>query len=402
MAPGWAARLAAVCTVLATVAPARADERRKVAVIDLSADPASKSLRDALYGALIDHWALRPLDTEGLNAALQGDFIDEDREGLAAAQAARANAEDALTRFDFQAAAADARDGERVLVSISPSAAAAACGDLSFDVGIAELELRQANDASLAFAFAHRLDPARKPDPVRYSPDILQAYATAAATRGAQVKLDVRGTGRVWVDGVERGAGPAVIEVSTGLHLVQLAAPDRVTTGQIVTVEHDQTLELATSPASEELQVARARKMLAHLPDDAIARAGAMNQLADLLHVHDAVLIWKRPADGALLVQTWRDRAPGFSALREHEREPASDVLEPLAPPKPPEVPRIATIPFTPPAHHEDEPAWYDRNWVRATAAGGVIVTVVGAILWARRSHMVTVDNNPQFITVPP
>ena len=399
MAPGWAAPLAAVCIVLATVAPARADERRKVAVIDLSADPEAKSLRDALYGALIDHWALRPLDTEALNAALQGDFIDEDRDGLAAAQSARANAEDALGRFDFQAVAADAREGERALVAISPAAAAAACGDLSFDVGIAELQLHHANDASLAFAFAHRLDPARKPDPVRYPPDILQAYEAAAAIHAAQVKLDVRGTGRVWIDGIERGTGPTVVEVAAGFHLVQIAAPDRVTTGQIVQVDHDQTLELATSPASEELQVARARKMLAQLPDDAIARAGAMKQLADLLHVHDAVLIWKRPSDGKLLVQTWRDRAPGFSALREHDRELPGDVLAPLSPPKPPEAPRIATIPFTPPAHREDEPAWYQKRWIQATAAGTVVLGVLGAVLWARESHMLGFNTNTQFPT---
>jgi hypothetical protein len=177
---------------------------------------------------------------------------------------------------------------------------------------------------------------------------------------------------------------------------VQLAAPDRVTTGKVINTERDTSLaDMTPEPAREEVRIARARRILAQLPDDAIARAGAMHQLAELLAVHDAVLIWKRKDDGKLLVQTWRDRAPGFTALREHAGEPAGDLLAPLAPPRPPEPEHAVAPPIRLPK--EDEPAWYTRRWVQASVAGGVAVTVIGAILWARRSHMVPVNPDPQF-----
>jgi hypothetical protein len=400
MSAGWAAPLAGVCTILASVAPAHADERRRVAVIDLSADPEAKDLRDALYRELLGHWALQPLDRPALDAALQGEFLDEDRDALVRAAGKRGDAEAALARFDFQVAAALALEGEGALVTTTPIHAAGPCGDLAFVAAIAQLDLHHGNDASVAFAFAHRLDPARKPDPVRYPPEILQAYQSAATTHPSPVHVEVRGTGRVWIDGIERGTAPGTFDVDSGLHLVQLAAPDRVTAGRVVDLDRDQPLEIATASAPEELRIARARRMLAQLPDDAIARAGAMKQLAALLQVHDAVLIWMRKEDGKLLVQTWRDRAPGFSALREHASEPAGDLLAPLAPPKPPEVEGPVVPPIRVPK--EEEPVWYQRRWVQASAAGGVVLTVIGAILWARRSHDVMVGTNTQFVTVPP
>jgi hypothetical protein len=396
------AQLVGVCALCALATPAHADERRKVAVIDLSGDPEAKDLRNALYGELIRHWALQPLETEGLNDALQGDFLDEDHAGLERARAKRADADAAIGRFDAAAAATAAQDGEHALVEVAPTAAAGACADLAFVAGAAELDQHRANEASVAFAFVRRLDPARKPDPVRYPPEIIAAYAAAAAIRPAKAHLDVRGPGRVWIDGVDRGTAGA-FEVDVGLHLVQLVGPGLVTAGQVVRIERDQSVDIAAPPASLELQVRRARRELAQLPDDAVARAGAMKQLADLLQVHDAVLIWKRKGDGRLLVQTWRDRAPGFSALREHATEPAGEVLEPLSPPKPPEPDSdVKPPPFTPPVHGEDEPRWYQKRWVQASVAGGVVVGVVGAILWARRSRNVTLNNNPQFITEPP
>ena len=393
MSLGVPARVAAACALVALAGTARADERRKVAVIDLSAQPEAAQLRDDLYNALILHWALRPLETPGLNDALQGPFLDEDRAPLAAAHDKRVTAEDALARFDFAAATTAAGDGESMLAAATPAAAAPACADLALAAGVADLALHKDAEAAAQLAFTHRLDPGRTLDPVRYPPDILDAYRAAAAAQPARVQLAVRGAGQVWIDGKLRGPAPGDYAVGAGLHLVQLAAPDLVTAGQIVRADHDVTVTIASQVAPEELQVKRARKALAKLPDDAVARAGAMKQLAALLGVHDAVLIWKRKADRRLLVQTWRDRAPGFSALREHGSEPARDLLAPLAPAKPPEPPKIATQPLPPVPHHEGEPAWYQRRWVQATVAGGVILSVIGAVLWA--NHQGTVMDNP-------
>lgn len=392
--------LVAVCALVALAGPAHADERRKVAVIDLSADPEAKQLRDALYNALVEHWALRPLDTAGLNDALQGDFVDEDRDGLDTARRKHGEAEDALARFELQPALASASDGEAALGVVNPAQAATACADLAFVAGVAELALKDKDAVALQFAFTHRLDPSRTPDPVRYLPEILDAYRAAATASAPHVHLDVKGTGHVWIDGAARGSAPATFDVETGYHLVQLTAPDRLTRGQIVRVERDTSVVIDTPAAPLELRVKRARKALALLPDDAVARAGAMNQLAELLGVHDAVLIWKRKADRRLLVQTWRDRAPGFSALREHAGEPARDLLEPLSPPRPPEPPHVAVQqPLPPLVPHEGEPPWYQKRWVQASVAGGVVLTVVGAILWARGQGMVTTGSgHPQWL----
>jgi len=393
---GLPARLAAACALLAA-APARADERRVVAIIDLTADGDSRALHEAVYTALNSHWALSPMNTEAFNAALQGDFLDEDKTPLADAAKDGAEADDKLARFDFQPASDAARDGLQRLTPATPSAVIAPAADLAFLAGMAELELRRGKDAAAYFAFAHRLSPAYAVDPIRYLPEIVDAYKNAAGAHAPAVKLSIQGFGHAWIDGVDRGAAPRTFDVEAGWHLVQLAGPDLMTAGKVVAIDRDQTIELGAASASDETRVQRARRALAQLPDDAVARAGAMNQLAELLKVHDAVLIWKRKEDGKLLVQTWRDRAPGFSALREHGNEPASELLEPLAPPAPPEPPHVAPLqPFVPPVH-EDEPEWYRRRWVQASVAGGVIVGVVGGILYARRSMSVALDPAAQW-----
>ena len=78
--------MAAVCAVLMMAATAHADERRKVAVIDLSAEPEATQLRRALYDELQVHWALRSLGDPTLDAALEGGFVDEDDRGLTSAR----------------------------------------------------------------------------------------------------------------------------------------------------------------------------------------------------------------------------------------------------------------------------------------------------------------------------
>jgi hypothetical protein len=107
------------------------------------------------------------------------------------------------------------------------------------------------------------------------------------------------------------------------------------------------------------------------------------------------VLIDKR--DGALEVQTWRDRAPGFSQLVAYRDQKPTDLLVPLAPAKPPDEPKI-TIPFNPPPPVDDTP-WWNRRWVQASAGAVVVIGAVSAILWATRDHyLVTpmhVQNNP-------
>jgi hypothetical protein len=135
--------------------------------------------------------------------------------------------------------------------------------------------------------------------------------------------------------------------------------------------------------------VNRSRVALKHAPD-AAARATAIQQLATLLKVSDAIILTS--VNGKTIVQTWRDREPGFSALRERRKEDRPiDLLRPLAPPprepviRPPEPPAVV---------HRDEKRWYQR-WSYRVGIGGTLV--IGALVLVARAfdRSVTLDTNP-------
>jgi hypothetical protein len=110
-----------------------------------------------------------------------------------------------------------------------------------------------------------------------------------------------------------------------------------------------------------------------------------MRRLAELLSVHDAVVIvlYKgRDAADRLGVQTWHDRTEGaleagFSSHRLAEGETPHGLLEPLAPPVP-VVHRRPRGPVVP-----DRP-WYRRRGVQASIAVGVLGAVVGSVVLVR------------------
>ena len=114
-----------------------------------------------------------------------------------------------------------------------------------------------------------------------------------------------------------------------------------------------------------------------------------MQELARLLDVHDAVLIEKRGDD--LEVQTWRDRAPGFTELHAYHDQKPIDLLLPLAPAKAPEPPH-PQIPFDRP--HVDTTPWYGKRWVQASAVSVVVVGIVGALMYATRDQNVNYPPN--------
>lgn len=384
MSTGVAARVAAVCAALIGLPAAHAGDRRKVAVVDLSGDPQATTLRQQFYDELQVHWALRALGAATLDAALEGPFESEDKKPLEDAKQALANAEDALTQFDYKQAALDAEAGRSLLTQVTPTEMAGPYTELTLVLGQALLGERKPNDAARAFALVHRLDPMRQLDPARYLPEIVDFYRLSTPS-SELAKLQIAGKGRVWIDGIEKGTAPGSFEVGEGTHVVQLTGPDRITRGEEADVPKHSSVVIPDQPADEQLKIRRARVSLAKAPDPA-ARSGAMQELAKLLDIHDAVLIDKR--DGALEVQTWRDRAPGFSEFVAYHDQKPTDLLVPLAPAKPPEEP--VTIPFNPPPHlPTDETPWWKLRWVQASAGAVVVVGVVGAIVWATRDRSI-------------
>jgi hypothetical protein len=365
-----------------------------VAVIDLTASAPAKQLATELYRILLTHHALIPLGVVSFADALQGDFEDEDARYLAAARHAKQNADEYLAQLDDGNAQREARAGMEALARVQPTAEMLGLyADLAFAYGQAQIGLRKPNEASLAFQLAHRLDPARRLDPTRYPPAIVQAYAAAVNKPAIATKLEVRGEGRVWIDGVELGPAGIVFDAREGWHLVQLTGAERETRGMLVTVPHVAPLAIPPAPATDELKVRRARIALVRARDPA-ERASAMKRLAQLVGVGDAVLI-AHDRDGNLTVQTWRDREPGFSRPIAFREQAPVDVLTPLAPARP-------DVDDTPDLFPDPEPPavtkrWHQKNWVRASIVGGILASTVGALLYLNRDQTVGYDMNIQF-----
>ena len=140
-------------------------------------------------------------------------------------------------------------------------------------------------------------------------------------------------------------------------------------------------------------------EIIAYISEDSLdnARAmvdridAAMHKLAKLLGIGDAIMISKRP-DGALQWETWKDRAPGFSAPKQYRNQTPEEMLEGIAPPRKIEEPKPP--PFKPPIVVEK--AWYEERWVQASAAATVVGAIIGTIFLVRRDQPITVDHNIQ------
>lgn len=369
MLPGAAARVAAFCSLVLTVGVARA-ERRPVAVVDLPGEPASEKLARDLAKELGDHPQLRNVLSYADD--LRGPVDDEDKDALDEARKHKTRAEELLAppNFKFEAAATEATAGEDALGGATPTPAVLELyADLAFAHGRALLGARRPKEAADAFGLVHRLSPGRTLDPGTYLPELIKAFDDSAKLSTDSARLMVKGSGRVWIDGVEHGS-PGMYDVPVGVHVVWLTGPDRMTHGWRGPVAGNaEVATIVDDPASDHVKVRRARRALRDAPD-ATARAAAIKQLAALLGVHDAVLVMS--SNGKLIVQTWRDKAPGFSALREISSEPPRELLTTLAPPPPrragPRLPPGPTI--------EHTPRWYRRWSVRIGTAAGVAIAV--------------------------
>lgn len=408
MTSGFPARLAicAVLVTLQTVRPARAAEppadapdapveRRQVAVIDLTEDEQVRTLSGALYAAINQSDGLMIPNTRDYDRDLTGHLVDEDGIPLNNAINARAEAQARLDETQAIEAGTVARRGEQDLARIVPTADAQALyAELSILVGLAALDQGHAQEANLALSLAHRLDPSRQLDPARYPPDVVAGWKRAIDSKPELVTLEVKGTGRVWIDFVERGPAPGVFkDLEVGDHVITVTGFDRKTWGEPHDLAASTVLVVKDEPADNHQKVARARLALsrAQASGDDVARAGAMQQLATLLGVGDAVMISKRP-DQKIQWETWRDRAPGFSAPKQFTNQRPEEMIEGLAGPRRPPALRREVEPFKPPIVVEQ--VWYEKRWIQASAAGAVLAVIVGGILLANRTQTQLFSND--------
>lgn len=408
MAPRLAARTVILCTLLfgawlAWSAPAEA-ARRPVAVVALSDDPQAEGFANRIGTALVHHDTLAPLEPGSMIGALVGEFLDENRDKIASADGTRVRAEKALADFVFPVAISTAQVGHESLHTVVPSTHAVALySDLALLLGIAKLGEGKPTEAHQFFGLVHRLTPGRRLDPAVHLPSVVQAFQAALGGGGSggggglSGKLLIKGSGRVWIDGKDQGVTTKPFDLPEGLHVVWLTGFERETVGkQVYVVAGQQTvLDLGDAPAPLRLKVQRARVALANAPDPA-ARMVAMRRLAELLSVHDAVLITM--PGGKLIVQTWHDKEEGaleagFSAHRLAEGEKLLDLLKPLAPPEP--------VVIVPPVRPPPPPKpWYRRRGVQASLAAGVLGAIAGSVMLGRAlgDEHVRLDGNTTFL----
>ncbi len=415
MSSRLAARTAVVCTLFFQVAiawaqPAAEDApRRAVGVIDLTDTKEGEDLAKVLGNELNNHKQLKPIDDQSLFAELIGTVEDEDAAPLEDARKSMASAEQQLAQFSFVNAANSAIAGQDRLAHATPKPAVIAVyAELAFVLGQARLGERKPELAASAFALAHRLNPSFTPDAARYLPEIVQAFEAAKIANLGTGSIRVTGTGRVSIDGAEVGnllpppsgstvRPTATFDVIAGPHVVWLTGAERDPRAKQVNViaQQKEQADIDDAPTGLPTRVRRARLALKLAPD-ASARATLMKQLATLLKVSDAIILTSM--NGKTMVQTWRDRAPGFSPSRERKNEKPIALLAPLAPPlvakvqpkiEDPVVPKLPIV----------EKRWYQRRTWRAGMVATGVAVVAGFFAVRSIDRTVPLDFRPGFQT---
>jgi len=379
-------RPALVLPAPAALADAAADQaaitRHPVAVIDLTNDPAVRDVAYRVLELLSSHADLAPPSVSD-GAALVDRLPPEDEQRISDARRKLLSAVKNLAQRSFREAAIDAVEGQEALWRVTPGstaygrAALTLYADLELALGQSRLGEQKDAEAREAFALTLRLDPSRTLDDRRYVPEVIQTFEAARAVQPELGKIVVRGTGRVWIDGEEVGAAPGEFPAPLGRHVVWLTGMLRETAGKevVVTASRPGDATILDGPLTRPQKVVRYRVALAQAQDPA-ARAIAMTALAGFVNVHDAILL--SSVNGKLVWQTWRDREPGFSEIRELGRDRPAEIVRSLAPPHP-----ISSAPGMVKRVELPPPVWYRRRAVQLGLAATVAAAVVGGYFWA-------------------
>lgn len=349
--------------------------RQPVAVIDLTNDQAVREVAYKLLELLASHAELAPPAVSD-GAALVDKLPPDDELRIADARRKALSAAKNLAQRSFREAAIDAVEGQEALWRVTPPAALTLYADLELALGQSRLGEQKDAEAREAFALTLRLDPNRSLDERRYVPEVIQTFEAARAVRPELGKIVVRGTGKVWIDGEEVGEAPGEFPAPLGRHVVWLTGMLRETAGKevVVTATRPGDATILDGPLTRPQKVVRYRTALANAQDPA-RRAEAMQALAEFVNVHDAILL--SAVNGKVLWQTWRERGPGFSAIRELPRDRPGEILKSLVPPHPVDLAGSASrLPALP-------PPWYRRRTVQLGIAATVTAAVIGGYFWA-------------------
>jgi len=348
--------------------------RRPVAVIDLSNDQAVRDVANRLLELLAAHGELAPPAISD-GAALVDKLPPDDQPRLAEAHRKLRAAEQNLALRRFREAAIDAVEGQELLLHVTPRAAIALYADLALALGQSRLGEQNDAEAREAFALTHRLDPTRALDDLHYLPEVVQTFEAVKQGNPGTGSIAVRGAGRVWIDGEDVGSAPGEFKVALGRHVVWLTGLLRETAGKevLVTPTRPGDATIMDGSLTRPQKVVRYRVALSQAADPA-TRASAMAALAAFVNVHEAVLLAME--NGQITWQLWRDRAPGFSLVRDLGRDSPVEILDELAPPRPTPL-RDAPPPSA-------EVRWYKLRGVQIGIAAGVVLGAIAGFVWSR------------------
>ena len=373
----------------------------RIGVIDLVGTEPSAEWMNAFSTDIQHSTTVETIRDPALVDALLGPVPELDGRQLAEATHALAEARDLLARFDLGAAIAKVDVGEQVLLEVFPTKAATLLyADLEFAKGLAYSGMRSqssAGQASDAFALTHRLDPQRALDPALYPPDVVAAFAAADLDTHASAKpvtltivspfstnsydsdADVA---ELWLDGHDVGRLPMVATIAAGPHIVVATGVRRITTGQRITVgaTAPTRIELPATAASAAVQLGRLRRLLAD-STNVDERNAAMEHIAKLTSLTDAVIIAHQRNGDGLRVQLWRRYAGGFDdgrPLAAHPDDHANAMVAVLFPPprKLELGPPFFVTPMPPP-----DRAWWDKRWVQVGFVGGALAVIATALI---------------------
>ena len=392
MSARLAAGMAVLCTVIASQAIAA--ERRPVAVIDLSNTEAGRAKAQEIDKALNNHADLKPHDDSSISYELYAELVDSEAQAIGRSRKHLQDAEIQFENREFAAAAETARLGQNELSSLAPTPQVVKLhAALTFVLAQARLGERKPAEATALFRLVHQLDSDFQPNAARTLPEVISAFEAAKKIAVGTGTIAIAGTGTVTIDGKQVGTAPAWFPAPAGLHFVWLTGAERDPRVVLVSVSAGQKTEaeIPDAPTPPSTKVRRARLALKAAPDP-FARASAMNELARLVAVRDAVLITM--SNNRLIIQTWRDGAVGFMPLREIKAtDQPADLLEPLAP-KP-----IVVVkdPDPPPPPPRVEKKWWKKKRYWAIAAAMLGVTVGSIAVYDNWDRRVGFDQNAQF-----
>jgi hypothetical protein len=379
--------------VAAAAQLALATPLRRVAVVNVAAkSERGQPVIGALREALARDGAFAPVPTGPVAAALEGPLAPSPEAARDAAvqqaDARVAEADDAVTRFDYERAVAELNAAEAALVDVRPEPPLVArLAEINFRRGVVAMAVSDSDAAIVAFRVVRRLAPDRAaPSAVLHKRAVVEAYRAAGLPQKKSATVAMRAPfdgAEVYLDGERVGTSPAIVTTEPGIHYAYVSLPGFVPGGRVVEIGRDGgSVNVPLRPLPSDARAHELRRELVGgdgPTDDALRAAAA--EICDLSGA--ALVVFVADAGEGLRAAAY-DRStarlgPWRAVIADAGSADAVVAALPgrldLALQRVPVPTADAGAPPPPP-----EP-WWRRRWGIATLGGGAVVAALGAAL---------------------